>query len=211
MDAIETDVEFFPPTEFGANGIVPYNNGLISAQRTSGAVYFLDLINDNALSVLLPVNTSVTADGFVISPDDTLYLAENINEKSESGLISVWQLGKDDDNQTTIELRGNLLSPDYDSPATWALDGDTLYTVNGRFMSANFLAGVDTEPGFDERFQIVAVDRLHFDENLETDDAAVDIDAASTSNPSSATLSFVGVGRTCIVWSILPFGAYLTI
>ena len=89
MDAIETDVEFFPPTEFGANGIVPYNNGLISAQRTSGAVYFLDLINDNALSVLLPVNTSVTADGFVISPDDTLYLAENINEKSESGLISV--------------------------------------------------------------------------------------------------------------------------
>ena len=65
--------------------------------------------------------------------------------------------------------------------------------------------------GLTSVFQILAVDRLHFDENFETDDAAVDIDAASTSNPSSATLSFVGVGRTCIVWSILPFGAYLTI
>lgn len=137
---------------------------MIISQRTSGAVYFLNLADNNAVSELLPVNTSITADGFALSAsDDTLYLAENANEKSAIGLVSSWQLGKNDGNVPTIELRGNLISPDYDSPATLALVGDTLYTVNGRFVSVDFFSGVDAAPDFAERFQIVGVNRLDFD------------------------------------------------
>ena len=102
----------------------------------------------------------------ISSKDDTLYLAENNNEKSDIGLVSAWWLGTDPTSgKTTITFRGNLISKDYDAPATVALDeqSNELYTVNGRFVTVDFLSGIDAQPDFDQRFQIVAVHRFDFD------------------------------------------------
>lgn len=133
-------------------GIVGYADGLLIANSFLAGVYYLDL-DTKEVSVAIPPETVITADGLAID-GDTLYVAQNGID-----IVSVWELASMSGNVSTTHL-GNLESEYFDAPATCRIDGDTLYAANARFVSLEFPAPGEEDPStFNASFAVVGVDK----------------------------------------------------
>ena len=96
-------------------------------------------------------------DGLAVA-GDLLYSAENSLDT-----ISVWKLeGKKD---VTAEFLGRISSADFDFPATLAIYGDYLCTVNARIDSLPFpdIEGGEGSEEYGENFSMSCVDNRDFD------------------------------------------------
>ena len=86
---------------------------------------------------------------------DYLYVTNNMSNQ-----IIVYDLVKDEaSGEVSATLNGFIESPFFDSPATSALYGGMIYSVNARFASLPFPAEGEDDPStFDEEFTIVATE-----------------------------------------------------
>lgn len=123
FDPIEKD-------DFGANGVVPYANGLLVSHEIDGSVWLItDLDNTSpTFQEVIPDDGAPGADGLTIV-EDRLYVTQNfVNE------IGVWKLYKEDGGGVHATKLGKLTSSAFDTPATSAAFEGYIYSTNSRFV-----------------------------------------------------------------------------
>jgi len=139
-----------------STGIVGYGKGLIIARTNPGGLYFLNLDDDNNETIeLAKPEDAPSNDGLAIA-DDLLYAAEN-----SLNTISVWRL-KSEEN-VSARFLGRIHSDDFDFPATIAIYGENICTVNARLDSLPVPDEGETSPNYKETFYMTCVDRYDFD------------------------------------------------
>lgn len=104
IDIIQLPRRLFHATGVKArgNGIVMYAGGLIVSNTALKNIYFVDLLNGNKVTEILPVYTLTSADGMDIhsgTNGDVLFIAE-----PQGNLVSIWSLSK-----THRSIRANRL------------------------------------------------------------------------------------------------------
>jgi len=137
---------------------VAYGSGFIIALFQTGGLYYVDPAN-NVTEVVVPLGELSLADGLeMVTEDDgskTLYVTEGANQ------ISVFTVSMADGaTAPTAELLGVLTSEYYDTAATSAVVGDTLWTANLGNTSALPAEGESDTTTFNTTFTVVGVSRF---------------------------------------------------
>ena len=137
-----------------------YGDGLLICTQGSGALYYYEFGSDGVASEVLAPGSIPGNDGLeIITEDDgtsTLYVTQ-----VTLSLVSVYRVA-DGDNGPEATFLGTLVSEDYDTPATSAIVGDLLYSVNSRFGLGFPAEGEDDPETFNEAFSVVAVNRFDY-------------------------------------------------
>jgi len=130
--------------DWGANGIVSYDDGLLVSNEIEGTVFFLPELED-VLDGDIPIfyeiiRDALGADGLTVV-EDRLYVTQNTENK-----IGVYELSFDKKLLKATNM-GNLTASDFDTPATSAVYDGYVYSTNARFVTMPDLTDTEAEFG----------------------------------------------------------------
>lgn len=150
---------------WGANGLVPYESGVLVVAETAGSLWFIDLENGNEASEVLPPGFLPFGGGMTITKDGVLFVTSIAYSK-----IMVYQVSIQN-GFVAAEMLGELGSENLDSPSTVALLNSTIYAANNRI--TNLHGSEDGSPALDEddrdvfteQFNVVGLDASEYVRN----------------------------------------------
>ena len=118
------------PDEFGANGVVPYADGLLVSQESDGSVWYIFDLDAPLPSFeqIIPDSGVMGADGLTIQ-GNRLYVTQNTHTTNR---VAVYQLEKIAGSVSATFL-GALTSDDFAGPATSTVFGGYVYSTNSQF------------------------------------------------------------------------------
>lgn len=121
----------FSADGFNANGIVTFNGGLIVANGSAQAIFFVDLVNGNKVTPIVPEGTIPNVDGLYITPSPVgslLYVVQNLLNK-----ISVWRVNAVS-RSVNVRKIGEIVRPkQFFIPTTVAVADKYLVAANFDF------------------------------------------------------------------------------
>merc|ERR1712232_257089 len=114
---------------FESNGIVSVGNGFLISQFGSGGIYYVNPTTDVTVEVV-PIGTMINADGLELVQEDNGTYTLYVTVGSTNNLY-VYKVSLEDGCEVPqVSFVSRITNDGFETPATSAVIGDTIYTAN---------------------------------------------------------------------------------
>jgi len=149
VSEVDLPAVFIPSAadDFGANGVVAYQNGLLVCDEVDGVVWYIHPSDPTQNKEI--ITDVVGADGLAVIQNRMLFVTNNIEDQ-----IQVFRL-EGEGLEMTATFQTILDSDAYSTAATSAIVAGYIYTTNARFYTTDFVN--ETNPDLIQD-NVIAVD-----------------------------------------------------